>query len=93
MNADDLVLWICTLDNGKFRKYKDRLMVAFKQQGVDGKAIKFLDKQELRGFGIDSLMDRGLIHQNIQSLLNNNINDNPNIAQENEGQDGPAYVQ
>ena len=93
-NTEELVLWICGLDNGKFKKYKDRLIDAFKEQGVDGKGVEFLDKQELRGFGIDSFMDRGLIYKHIQGLsANNNIKIvNEDVPQQNEGQDGTDYM-
>ena len=76
------------MDNGKFSKYKDVLDTAFKEQGVNGKGVRFLDKQELRGFGIDSFMDRGLIYEHIQQLIsmNNDSNDNnESIAQAKEG--------
>ena len=42
-NSSDLVSWICSLDNGRYCQYKDKLLSAFRQQGVDGKSIHYLD--------------------------------------------------
>ena len=73
-------------------KYNDKLIIAFKEQEVNGQNVYYLDKQELRGFGIDLFVDRGAIYQHIQELVNQNDNNPRNAYQQNEGQDGTNYM-
>ena len=97
-NADNLITWICNLDGGKYNKYRQKLMKAFNNEGVNGSNVHHLDKQELRGFGVDSFSDRANIYQHIQALVNagNNKqnemhNDQVALAQ-NEGHHGTDYM-
>ena len=94
--STDLVLWICNLDNGRYEQYKDKLLPAFKKQGVDGKGMRYLDKQDLMEFGVEIFMDRSVIYEHIQNVVNNNkINDNQHgyISHVIEGQDETNYMQ
>ena len=94
--SNDLVAWICSLDNGRYEKYKNKLLIAFERQGVDGKGMCYLEKQDLEGFGVDAFIDRSIIYRHIQSLVNNNkINNNQHrhISEANEGQNETNYMQ
>ena len=75
-------------------KYNDKLIIAFKEQEVNGQNVYYFGKQELRGFGVDSFVDRGAIFQHIQELVNQNQNDGNliNAYQQKEGQDGTNYM-
>ena len=98
-SSDELISWICQLDDGIYVKYKEKLSVGFRDEGLNGKVIQHLDRQELRGFGVDSFSDRANIYQHIQALVsiggndkqNANHNDEVALAQ-NEGQDGTDYM-
>ena len=95
-SCDELVLWICSLDNGRYSQYKDKLLTAFREQGVNGTAIHYMDKSDLKGFGVDAFGDRGNIYEHIQNLVNKNKmndNQNANISQGKEGQDDTNYMQ
>ena len=69
--SDQCVDWICNLNDGKYSKYDQILRPIFKKEGVNGSALKFIDKQELRGWGIESFMDRKNIEQQIKKLVKN----------------------
>ena len=71
-NSDELVDWIVTIQNGQFSKYEKILQVTFKKEGVNGSTLEHIDKAELRGWGVESFMDRINMYKHIQSLFNQN---------------------
>ena len=71
--------YLCTLDNGAYEKYSDKLRIIFVEEGVDGPAIKDIDKPSLRDWGISSFKDRSSIFNYCQAIINQNIQPNDNI--------------
>merc|ERR1711902_391765 len=82
-SSDEVVDWLISLEDGKFLKYEDMFRVIFNQQGVDGSTIGYIDKSELKGWGIDSFSDRARIHENIQNLINKN-KQSPSLSDKND---------
>ena len=72
-----MVDWLISLESGKFEKYEVMLRNIFNKEGVNGSTMKHIDKTELRGWGIESFMDRSVIDKHIQNVVNN-INDEGN---------------
>eukprot|EP01084_Bolivina_argentea_P139800 245894_1 len=70
--GDDIVYWIISLDDGEYKTYETQLKVAFNKENVNGKGIQFIDKIELKGWGIENFIHRQNLHQHIQNLVNGN---------------------
>ena len=85
-SGEEVVSWICKLDNGQYMKYKDKLSVAFSKEGVIGSNMHHLDKSELQSFGVDSFCDRGNICDHINRLVNRKEEIKPNELSQKEGQ-------
>merc|ERR1711933_704516 len=49
-NSDTFLIWIMSLNNGKFKKYEKKLQTTFVEQGVDGQAIQFLKESHWAEF-------------------------------------------
>ena len=64
--------WIITIENGQFTKYEKLLRLVFKKEGVNGSQIEYIDKGELRGWGVELFIDRVNIYKNMQNLINKN---------------------
>ena len=95
-SSEDLTLWICSLDGGRYKIYKDKLLISFCEEGVDGACLHGLNQQELKGFGVNAFRDRVNIYQHIQILIKNNndtMDEYKNILQQNEGQNDTNYMQ
>eukprot|EP01083_Nonionella_stella_P139793 427216_1 len=87
---DDIMDWILTLEEGRYEKYEKKLRAVFNEEGVCGQAMPFIDKPELKGWGITNFMDRNNIYQHLQDLVaqNNHIKN----EQELEGGNDTAYI-
>ena len=95
--GDEFVDWICSLDEGKYMQYEDRLREAFENEAIDGSAIPDIEKNDWKGWGVQIFKDRTNIHKHAQALKNQNVNDNnDNVAPAynlnyNEGGDKTEY--
>merc|ERR1719461_1595659 len=45
--CEDVMLWILSLEEGKYKKYENELSVAIKNENVDGECLSSLDKNDL----------------------------------------------
>ena len=68
-SSDDVADYLCTLDGGKYGKYSAKLRIAFNEEGVDGEAIKDIDKESLKGWGINNFKDRASIYNHFQDIV------------------------
>ena len=88
-NADEVVDWISTLDDGKYEQYDVGLRLIFNKEGVDGQAIVHIDKLSLRDWGVNDFKDRSNIYNHCQKLINQqeliNKQEIRNNNDENEG--------
>ena len=46
MSSDDIVNYLCTLENGKYIKYSAKLHIILNNEKVAGESIKDINKQE-----------------------------------------------
>ena len=81
-SSDDVIDYLCTLDDGKYDKYCAKLRIIFGEEGVDGKVLDQIDKPSLRDWGVKEFGDRARIHNHIQNIVNqsNNKDNNNNNA-------------
>ena len=72
-NSDQIVNWICSLENGRFAKYRDGLRAGFRAEGVNGSHLRHFGKWDLRNWGVQSFDDRVIIEQHIKLLVTSNV--------------------
>ena len=83
--ANDVIDYLCLLDNGKYKKYNKKLREIFIKESINGNTICYIDKSTLRDWGINNIVDRTKIFQHLQNILNQNQNKNQNVAVDDEG--------
>ena len=88
-SADDIVDYLCTLNNGKYEKYSAKLRIVFAEEGVDGESIKDIDKPSLRDWGVNNFKDRANIFNKLQEIIHKNEN---NINNDNNNNDEGTLV-
>lgn len=72
----DVIHWICTLRNGRFKKYKSTLMVNMKLRNISGKHFARIDKSDLTYFyGIIDFDDVCDLYEQIEDLVANSYAD------------------
>ena len=80
--SDELIDFIINLEDGKFKCYQEILRINLNDEDVDGESIKFVEKKEWKEWGIKDYKHRTIIHQNIQNLIKQNINNDDQQQQE-----------
>ena len=99
--ADAFVDWICNMEQGRYSKYEDGLRVSFKKEDICGVAIPYIEKNDWKGWGVESFMDRTNLHKKVQDLITqndnnvNNMNNNQIAAPHinyNEGGNSTDYI-
>eukprot|EP01083_Nonionella_stella_P249183 861916_1 len=70
--SDEFVDWICSLEQGKYSKYEEKLRVVFIEEAISGEAIPHIEKNDWKAFGITVFMDRTNLHKHVQGLVNYN---------------------
>ena len=63
------IRWICSLENGRYLKYRDTLRENMIRDGFKGSDFCDIDKADLRIYGVDVFSDRAALHKAIQKLL------------------------
>eukprot|EP01083_Nonionella_stella_P281855 959247_1 len=74
-DTEDVVLWIMSLDNGRFEKYKQKLQENLTTEGVLGHDLKMVDSGDIRGWGVTDFRDKKYLLQQIQELVIKNENE------------------
>ena len=64
--------WIINLDDGKYKKKYKSIKDELKRRQVNGKTLKYLNKQTLYDIGIIGILDQDRIHNYIQELIKSN---------------------
>ena len=84
--------WICSLNNGELKQYKNEIIKTFINDEIDGSCIDDIDAADIKLWNIGNFKQRKLILNNIKLLKNNkNIKNNNNNG--NEGSNAPtAYL-
>lgn len=70
--AKEIVSWIVSLDNNRFDKYKDTLLINLEEEGIEGAHLCHINEIDLKGWGIKNFMDKKLLLQRIKELTSQN---------------------
>ena len=68
-DVNETVEWIISIDSTRFAKYRQRLINAFKENGISGININDFDREDFKDFGIINLDDRKTIYKEIIILI------------------------
>ena len=63
--------WIMTLENGLLMDYKDIIQESLKNLDLKGIDLIYIEKEDIRQWGIDEFVHINLIYESIKSLENN----------------------
>merc|ERR1712228_334622 len=66
----DIMEWIISLNNGKYKKYQNVLTEKLMEEEVKGQHLCYIDKNDLHRFGISSFSDKVDVYHRIQRLIN-----------------------
>eukprot|EP01084_Bolivina_argentea_P023213 43283_1 len=75
-DCDDVIEWICALENNRFRKYKIKLSASIQQENINGKYLREVDKADLHRLGVTDFGDKVSLINHIKQLqiVNNDQN-------------------
>ena len=73
--TEQVIIWIISLNNGKYKQYKNILTKELTKQNVTGSHLQYIEKNGLLSFGINDFMDRQILYKSIQKLIHKH-NDN-----------------
>ena len=74
-DAKKVIRYICSLENGRFLKYKSVLEKTMTEQELTGKDMVDITKDDLLSFGVKNFGDRSALFKSIQKLINNSVNE------------------
>eukprot|EP01084_Bolivina_argentea_P140467 246923_1 len=75
-NENDILMWIMSLENGRFKKYESILLSALKEQEVMGDDLKYVNENDIFNWGIKKIKDKKVLYSKIKwltELTNNNL--------------------
>jgi len=72
-NMQDVVHWICRLDDGRYKKYEHVLSTLFEKNAVDGQNLHEIDTTMLKQMEEISSLDAFAIYKHVQDLVNLNL--------------------
>lgn len=87
--SDEIVFWIASLENGRFKKYEYKIRSVLNEENIDGSCLDELEASDIKTWGIVDFKDRKAMFRHIKSL----IEKAKNIKQLHEGNNAPtAYI-
>eukprot|EP01083_Nonionella_stella_P142234 439690_1 len=94
--AEDVLNWLLSIEDGLYRKYEQTLRTAITDSEVCGKDLITMDIVDLQHFGVSKFADRKILIEHIKRLNQTkvqNIQMNENYQEEYEGLAAPtAYI-
>ena len=78
-NYQQIIIWIMSLENGRFKKYEKILSSSLEEEEINGSHLIRVDAVDVKGWGIKNFDDKKDLVKYIQDLVNGIDNDN-NIA-------------
>lgn len=70
--VNDIIMWVISLDNGRFRKYCEKLKDSFVKNELKGGDLPDISRQDLDiSFGIKSFSDRVALEKHLRGLQQN----------------------
>merc|ERR1712176_1012288 len=88
-DCNDIVQWLCSIENGRYKKYESKISMAIKDENITGQHLMDIDKNDLHRIGITDFGDKKSVLNHIKSLKvdKNDENDENDV----EGVDGTMY--
>lgn len=69
---EDVLMWILSLENGRYAKYEKVLRQSLSEEGVRGEYLRKVDASDVKGWGIKSFLDKKDLCKYIENLLETN---------------------
>eukprot|EP01084_Bolivina_argentea_P200299 342523_1 len=66
---EDIVLWILSLENGRFKKYEDILSETLKRECITGNLLGQVETSNIKDWGIKQFADKKCLFDHIKSLI------------------------
>eukprot|EP01083_Nonionella_stella_P261637 890586_1 len=76
-SGEDVIMWIVSLENGRFKKYEETLKVSFKEQEFVGQWLDDVQKSDVHDWGIKHFGDKTKLFQYIDEITNNTLKSSP----------------
>ena len=73
-NNDDILIWILSLNNNKFEKYKNVLNKNLSLQNIKGIDLQNMNEFDIQGLGITDFSDKKELIQQIKQLIDQKQN-------------------
>merc|ERR1712130_222740 len=67
--SEDVIRWMMSLENAKYKKYEDELSKNVRMENVDGACLSSLDKGDLHRLGITDFKDKKDLMLRIKELV------------------------
>ena len=67
--SDEIVLWIMSLENGRYDKYTQKLAQELKNEGVSGACLESVNEIDVKGWGVNNFADKKSLTKSIQQLV------------------------
>lgn len=71
-NYEQVLIWIMSINDGEFNKYKEILDISLKEEGVHGCHLEKVNEADIKGWGIKNFDDKKNLMTQIKQLVNNN---------------------
>lgn len=84
-NAEEIVIWIMSVENGRFKKYEQTLLSSLKDKGIKGSYLSNINQIDINEWGIKNLLEKKKLMKCIQELVNEDKNDNVALVADMEG--------
>ena len=75
-NYQQIIIWIMSLDKGRFKKYENKLSSSLEEEEINGSHLLRVNEADVKGWGIKNFDDKKDLVKHIQDL----VNDNDNVA-------------
>lgn len=69
---EDVLLWILSMDNGRYKKYESVLRQSLSEEEVRGEYLSKVDSADIKGWGIKSFLDKKDLFARITDLVEQN---------------------
>ena len=80
-NAQEVVLWIVSLDNNRMSRYKETLLRHLKEEEIEGSHLCHITVDDLMRWDIKNFMDKKFLLQKIKELTGGrDVNRNEGVS-------------
>eukprot|EP01084_Bolivina_argentea_P195152 334861_1 len=91
-NHDEILMWIMSLDNGRFTKYEQKLKQSLAEEDVSGVNLQEVDVADIKGWGVVNFNDKKYLMRQIQQLVQNVVKKVNDMNNEGNNVAPTAYI-